>query len=269
MNKKFKKTISSIIIIVIALITIIGLSDFTFLIKPDKTQNQRDTNSSMEKVFIRTSDNTQLTANYFTVDKSSYPWPKGWVVFSHMMPSTKESWTDFAKKLQELGYESLAVDLRGHGESQGGPDGFKNFSDSQHQKSILDIEAAVEFLKTKGAETDKIALIGASIGANLSLQYISEHSEFQTAILLSPGLNYRGIKTETIIKKLRKDQKIFFASAKDDPNEGNYKEVQILYDLAPSGVFKDLKIYNQGGHGTNLLDNQSELTNSIIKFIQI
>lgn len=269
MNKKFKKTISSVIIIVIALITIIGLSDFAFLTRPNKAQNQRDFNSSMEKVFIKTSDNIQLAANYFIVDKSAYPRPKGWVVFSHMMPATKESWTDFAKKLRELGYESLAIDLRGHGESQGGPDGFINFSDIQHQKSILDVESAVEFLKTKNAEIDKIALIGASIGANLSLQYISEHSEFQTLILLSPGLNYRGIKTEAMIRKLKKDQKIFFASAKDDPNEGNYKEVQILYDLVLPGIVKDLKIYNQGGHGTNLLDKQSELTNLIIKFIQI
>ncbi|MBI5306289.1 hypothetical protein HZB04_01765, partial [Candidatus Wolfebacteria bacterium] len=104
--------------------------------------------------------------------------------------------------------------------------------------------------------------------ANLSLQYISEHSEFQTAILLSPGVDYRGIKTETMIRKLTKDQKIFFASAKDDPNEGNYKEVQILYNSAPSGIVKELKIYNQGGHGTNLLDNHPELENLIIKFIQ-
>ncbi|MBI5401350.1 alpha/beta fold hydrolase, partial [Candidatus Wolfebacteria bacterium] len=210
MNKKFKKTVSSIIIIVIALITIIGLSDFAFLTRPNKAQNQRDINSSMEKVFIKTSDNVQLAADYFTVYKSSYSRPKGWVVFLHMMPATKESWTGFAKKIQELGYESLAIDLRGHGKSQGGPDGFINFGDSQHQKSILDVEAAIEFLKTKGAEADKIALIGASIGANLSLQYISEHSEFQTAILLSPGVDYRGIKTETMIRKLTKDQKIFF-----------------------------------------------------------
>ena len=117
-----------------------------------------------------------------------------------MMPATKKSFHQLAEEFQNIGYESIAIDLRGHGESDKGPE------------SILDLEIAVDYLvKNRGAKSDKISFIGASIGANLSLQYISEHSEFKTAILLSPGLNYRGIKTEPMVKNLKAGQKVFLS----------------------------------------------------------
>ena len=46
---------------------------------------------------------------------------------------------------RNLGYESLAIDLCGHGESDGGPDGYQKFSDAEHQAGIKDLEAAGDF----------------------------------------------------------------------------------------------------------------------------
>ena len=184
------------------------------------------------------------------------------------MPATKESWTELAKNFQNAGYENLAIDLRGHGESDGGPDGYKSFADSQHQKSILDLEAAANYLiKERQATSDKIIFIGASIGANLSLQYISEHSEFKTAVLLSPGLNYRGIKTESLAKNLRAGQKVFFVSSRDDGE--NAEENQKLYQSVPAGVEKEIKIYEAAGHGTTILENEQELKNLILEFLGV
>ncbi len=270
MTAKFKKTALKGIIILVAIITIIGLSDLMFLSgsKPnqDQSTSQIVNEPVMEKVFFKTSDNKQITADYFRVDKSKYPEPNGWLVLTHMMPATKESWNALAKIFQDLGYESLAVDLRGHGESEEGPDGFLNFPDSEHQKSIYDLEAAIEFLRAKGGKAGKISFIGASIGANLSLQYISEHQEFETAVLLSPGFNYRGIKTESMAKKLKSGQKVFFISSVDDGV--NSVEVNQLFSEAPQDVKKEIKIYEFGGHGTDILKNQPELEALIINFIK-
>jgi len=263
---KLKKPALGAIIILVALITIIGLSGLNFLV-PWNAQNYGQNSEAGQnenivgKILLTTKDNVKIAADLYAVEN-----PVGWVVLTHMMPATKESWKNFAADLQKSGYESLAIDLRGHGDSDGGPDGYANFSDAEHQKSILDLEAGVDYLiKYKGASADKISFIGASIGANLSLQYISEHSEFKTAVLLSSGLNYRGIKTEPMIKNLKSGQRIFFVSAKDD--DANVEENQKLYELTPAGVEEKIQIYETGGHGTDILKNQPELENLIIKFL--
>ena len=134
----------------------------------------------------------------------------------------------------------------------------------------MDLNAAVDYLiKERGATPDKISFIGASIGANLSLQYISEHPEFKTTVLLSPGLDYRGLKTESLAKNLKAGQRVFFVSSRDDDRSGgnNADQNQKLYDSVPTGVHKEIKIYDTAGHGTDMLQKQSDLKQSIFAFI--
>ncbi len=262
---KFKKSTISAIIILVALTTIIGLSGVSFLI-PNKQNQSRSPgvpkSLGMEKIFITTKDNIEIAANLYQVEN-----PVGWVVLVHMMPSTKESWQDLASDLENSNYETIAFDLRGHGESTGGSYGYQEFSDEEHQKSILDLESAVDYLiENRGAVQEKISFIGASIGANLSLQYISEHPEFKTAVLLSAGLNYRGIKTKTLVENLKEGQGVFFVSSQDD--DSDVQENQTLYNLVPDGVKKEIKIYENAGHGTTILEKESELKNLIFNFIE-
>lgn len=220
----------------------------------------------MESISLKTRDGVALAANFYSTQPDQ---ASSWAVLTHMMPATKESWNELADLLQKNGIASIAVDLRGHGQSEGGPDGYKQFNDAQHQLSIHDLDAAADFLKQRGAAPEKTVFIGASIGANLSLQYIAEHPEFKTAILLSPGLNYRGIETLPSAKNLKSDQRVFFISAKDDARAGGNNAVQNqqLYAAVPEQTKKELAIYENGGHGTEILENKEELKSLIIKFI--
>ncbi|TSC63142.1 MAG: alpha/beta hydrolase fold protein, partial [Parcubacteria group bacterium Athens0416_74] len=127
------------------------------------------------KITLKTEDNLDIVGLYYPSPAS-----KG-VLLLHMMPATKESWNEFAPKLQSEGYQVLAIDLRGHGESSAGPEGFRNFSDLDHQKTIFDLDAGIEFLETKGVKQNNLVLIGASIGANLALQCLTEHQEIKKA----------------------------------------------------------------------------------------
>lgn len=234
-----------------------------FLISSLKDKkNLSEANKMTEKIFLTTEDKIKIAADLYSVKN-----PVSWLVLLHMMPANKESWTGFAEEARKKEYESIAIDLRGHGESVGGPNGFLNFSNTEHQKSILDVKAAVKYLiKNRKATSDKIVFIGASIGANLSLQYIAENPEFKTAVLLSPGLNYRGVKTEPLVKKMRSEQKVFFISAEDDSD--NAEQNKKLYDSTPAAIYKEIKIYKTGGHGTDILKNQPELKNLIFKFLK-
>ena len=46
----------------------------------------------MKDIFLKTSDGVRVAADVYDVAH-----PKGWVVFLHMMPATKESWWGLAE----------------------------------------------------------------------------------------------------------------------------------------------------------------------------
>lgn len=219
---------------------------------------------------LKTLDSQELAATLYSPRPGDAASLKGGVLFLHMMPATKESWDELAVYLAESGYLGLAIDLRGHGASSGGPRGYAKFEDAEHQKSILDLDAAAKFLMVKGLSAGQIALVGASIGANLSLRYLSDHPEFKTAVLLSPGLDYRGLKGEESASALRAGARILIVSAKDDIRKGergNHEEAETIYAALPAGVTKGLQIYDAGGHGTELFSAHSELKDIILAFL--
>lgn len=218
---------------------------------------------NFKKVELIASDGRKIAANLFAASK-----PKGWLLLVHMMPADKESWNEFAGFLQEAGYESLAIDLRGHGESDGGPRGYQNFSDEQHQQGILDLLAGWEFLKSRRAVPERTAFVGASIGANLSLQFAAENLEFKKLVLLSAGLNYRGIDAKGLIQKLSEGQSVLLATSRDDGD--NADQNNVLYDLIKSEK-KKMLVYFQGGHGTDILktEERPNLAEAIKNFIEL
>lgn len=222
----------------------------------------------MQSLYLTTTDTVKISANYFAVDQEQYPSPNGWVIFLHMMPTTKESWTPLAERLRQAGYTGIAIDLRGHGESDGGPNGYRQFSDAEHQDSIRDIDAAVACLKGIGAQEERISFVGASIGANLVLRYIHHRRAFKKAVLISPGLDYHGITTKQPIMELPEDKQLFLIGSRDDDRvPDNTADVEALVRAAPHGVAMTEIIVDSGGHGTAILAQHPELIESIITFL--
>lgn len=219
----------------------------------------------MELLHLTTADNKKIVANYFPLERKKQSSRLGWIVFLHMMPATKESWTGLANQLQQEGYVGLAIDLRGHGHSEDGPHGFTQFSDHEHQDSVRDIDAAVDFLKGVGARPEHIYFIGASIGANLALQYIKNHRVFKKAVLFSPGFDYHGIDARSIVSALPEDKHLLYIAADDDRAGENSKEVNALYERTPC-THKQKEIMESGGHGTALLLHHPELIQQITSF---
>ena len=215
----------------------------------------------MKKVNLKTSDKIKIAGNYYAADN-----PKGYLVLIHMMPANKESWNGFALAAQQNSYASLAIDLRGHGESDGGPDGFRDFSDEDHQKSIMDARAAVDFQIAEGHS--KIFLAGASIGANLALKYLAESEKISAAVLLSAGFNYRGIETLPLAAKVRPSQGVFFVASRDDARSGVGADKMAEELYAKSGGMKKIKIFETGGHGTDLFNSHPDLMDDIINWLK-
>ena len=222
----------------------------------------------MELLHLTTSDGIKISANYFPAIRTKYPNPRGWVVFLHMMHATKGSWNMLADRLQQEGYAGIAIDLRGHGMSDGGPNGYQQFSDAEHQESVRDIDAAVDFLKGLGARNDRIAIIGASIGANLAMHYVARHRDFKTCVAFSPGLDYHGIVTKPLMESLPEDKRLLLIGSHDDDRViDNASDIEVLWNVAPPGIDIKKDIVTTGGHGTAILSQNPELIESIISFL--
>lgn len=213
----------------------------------------------MEKITITTEDGVNLSALFWNNEAFVS------VLLLHMMPAIKESWVPLGDQLSAKGFNVLAIDLRGHGESGGG--NYQDFTDEQHQEYYQDVKAAVAFLKNQFSHTE-IILGGASIGANLVVKYMAEQQEVTKGFALSAGLDYYGIRAIDDIKNLAEDQQILLVAAKDDVRKGGNdcgSMAEQLFDAA-EGV-KEKIIYDTGGHGTDIWQTHPDLQDKIIKFI--
>jgi pimeloyl-ACP methyl ester carboxylesterase len=189
--------------------------------------------------------------------------PSG-VVMLHMMPATRRSYDGLGDKLAEAGFHTMAIDLRGHGDSGGGD--YMDFSDAQHQKAILDVKAAVDFLKKQNPDMG-IGFVGASIGANLALQYAAANPVAFLA-LLSPGISYRGIEGGKLSTLIPDDVPTYFVTALDDGRvEGNSSQTETIYNACASRK-KWIKVFKEGGHGTEILSRNPDFATTLLEWVK-
>ncbi len=190
-----------------------------------------------------------------------------WALLLHMMPATKESYGPLMEALSSRGVSSLAIDFRGHGESVHGAHGpldYKTFSHEEHQAKIRDVEAAVAYLeKHQGAATARIVLVGASIGANLALQYAAAHADVPGVVALSPGLNYRDIATMPLVQSLTRDRHLFLAGSSDDDISGPAVEKLAERSLAQT----DVKLFTDAGHATRMFEKHPAFIDEIAAWV--
>jgi alpha-beta hydrolase superfamily lysophospholipase len=214
----------------------------------------------MERVQLTTEDGKNIVGHYYAALGDCA------VLLLHMLKSTKESWQPFAEQLHEKKCAVLSIDFRGHGESEGGPEGYKQFSDEDHQKFIMDIDAAVKYLARR--EFSKVRIAGASIGANLALLYASEHVDVvEKILLLSAGLDYKGIKSEPLVVNLKQDQEVYFVGDERDVKQygSAAANARKLHDLTKSKKY--IKIFTDAKHGTDMLNVNQKFEEEMVQWL--
>lgn len=141
-------------------------------------------------VSFKTQDGWTIRASYQTPRKG-----RPVAIMVHGVAAGKGEWQPLIEELSKRGIGSLALDLRGHGESLAGPAGQTDFTGfdaaAEWPKARLDIEAAAAFLKKQGLPAARIGYIGASIGANL-VSWAKPRPHWLA--LLSPGVDYHGVR---------------------------------------------------------------------------
>lgn len=174
--------------------------------------------------------------------------PAPGLILLHQAGSTRDSWAPFARMARANGYFAIAIDLRGHGESSGAANP-SAFTTDDWLAILNDIPAAKEQLIKAGADPNKIAIVGASIGANLAMRYAATDPQIQAIVLLSPGEEVNGIGIVQTIQTYTSRPILLMASQIDGYSARSAKK---LDDLAAE--YTELRLYPGAAHGTDLLD---------------
>lgn len=213
-----------------------------------------------EVVRFATADGWELAATLWPAPAAGRPA----AILLHMLPADRHSYNDFGPALALAGFNVLALDSRGHGDSRkhdGGTEDYTSFDARAYNDSVKDIAAAKAFLQDKGADVSRVVLVGASIGANFALIHAAGDADVKGVVLLSPGLDYHGVKTEEAMKAFGDRPCYLVASDEDAPSAECITALKVLNPKA------DYKMFRNAGHGTNILGAEPKFKDELVDWM--
>lgn len=176
-----------------------------------------------------------ITATYYA---SPTPDPPALILVSP--PGVQaDAWAPLALGAQRQGYASLIVNPV--------PDARATLTESEWLKTFDVIRAAAAEVRARGADPDNLAIGGAGVTANLVLRFAETDPAMQAVVMLSPGLEYEGIRIETAIRAVGK-RPLFIAVAEGDA----YAHSSSLQLHAWAEGYCELRVYDGAAHGTDL-----------------
>jgi pimeloyl-ACP methyl ester carboxylesterase len=162
------------------------------------------------------------------------------LVLGHQVGSDLCEWLPQAQAFAEQGYQVLAFDFEGFGDSQPG---------SGTDAGIdTDVVAAAEQLRRRGAT--RIVLIGSSMGGTAVLSAATRiRPPVAGVVSLSGPASFQGVDAGAAISRSRVPV-LFVAAADDQPF---VDDARAMYRAAPTRD-KRLLVIPGGGHGTGMLE---------------
>jgi len=180
------------------------------------------------------------------------------VLFVHGAGRTRDDWHALADKLYRQGLLVLTVDLRGHGANVTGAPPTLTGADWSAMET--DVAAGVAELRKRGAQ--KVAIVGAEVGANLALLAASDDPTISSVALLSPGLDYKGLITGEAAKRYG-NRPIFYAASQDDSY--GLRSATALNSVATGP--HTLQIFEKAGKGTAMFNREPTLEGQLMGFL--
>lgn len=207
-----------------------------------------------DDVTLKAEDGTKIHAVYSEARE-----PKSGVVLVHMLGRSADDWRFLSDKLKASGISSVAVDLRKHGANITG-DEKPEILDEDWQAMTKDVAAAVEHLRSKGV-TD-ISIVGASIGANLALNVAAQDEGITNVVLLSPGMEYKGVEISQALADYG-ERPLLCVVSKDD----RYSAKTGLFIDAQARGYHKLEVYEAAGHGTRMMNKAPGLEPLLVSWL--
>jgi dienelactone hydrolase len=178
------------------------------------------------------------------------------VVLVPMLGRSKDEWLPVAQRLSEARISALAIDLPGTA-LPGEPAELTRWSEA--------VTGAVAYLASHPTEvrTGAIGVAGASLGASLSVVAAAANPAISALALVSPSLDYRGVRIESPFAQYGSRPALLVASV-HDPYAA--RSVRTLAQ-GTSGAH-EVRWSSVEAHGTALLARDPELTGALVEWFQ-
>ncbi|HEY7473433.1 MAG TPA: alpha/beta fold hydrolase [Vicinamibacterales bacterium] len=209
------------------------------------------------RVTFQTPDGQTIVATM--MEPSRRPAPA--IILVHMLGRSRKDWEQAAARLANEGFTTLAIDLRGHGESSssgGGADERASLT-----AMVTDVRTAKRFLDTRAdVLPGRIGIAGASFGATLAALAAGDDATIRSIVLLSAAIDYRGVRIEAAMKKYGQRRALFIAS-REDPYA--WRSMRELTKDAPA---REMVLLDRAGHGTAMLADNESLIRTLVDWFR-
>ncbi|MBP7937868.1 MAG: alpha/beta fold hydrolase [Phycisphaerae bacterium] len=193
-------------------------------------------------------------------------------ILLHMYQSDRSAFTPLIGPLRRAGFAVLAIDLRGHGESnaparlqlvervrQRDPDLFK----SMHR----DVAAAYLWLRDQpGVDPARFVLVGASVGCSVALDYAGRDKSVDAVACLTPGTAYLALDSMAHIEKCA-NRPILMIAAEGERAAADRLAQAAGQHVAVKVVPDQPALGEKGLHGTRMLDKVADIDKTMIEFL--
>ena len=212
--------------------------------------------------FFNAVDGMRIAADYYAppvAERAAAPM----AILLHMYRSDRMAWEPLIAPLHDAGFAVLAIDLRGHGESattetreaalKREPELFKKMQD--------DLRGAYDWLvQQPKVDRARFALVGASVGCSVALQYAAKDRSVDAVVCLSPGLNYMGLDSAGDLHQIVGRKILLLAT--EDERDAPYTLKQETPGVQVH-VYKGEKL-----HGTEMLGKVPDIEKEIVTFLE-
>ena len=209
-------------------------------------------------VSVRTADGVVLQAEEWRPSPEAEP--AAGILLIHSFGNSRKTWGEFPQVLARAGYLVLALDLRGHGESPAVDDPERILEDPALGPE--DLRAGLAWLRSSaGTDPSRLAVIGASVGANLAC-VASGQGMVRTAVALSPHRDRVHLLAGG--RPLHMTSVMFLATS-GDPGREAYARRLSLETRPP----KEIKVFVRASeHGEAILTAHPEASARILDWLR-
>jgi dienelactone hydrolase len=188
------------------------------MIKSPSAARQEPTGMGQDIVFT-TEDNLVIAGSYYPPGRKDEPAPM--VILVHMYKTDRSDFGPLLPTLRKAGFAVLAIDLRGHGQSAG-PTAMKLAERvAQRDKELFsqmhqDVAAAYLWLRGQpNVDPARFALVGASVGGSIALDYASRDKSVDAVVGMTPGTAYLGLDAVGAVRKYGNRPLLLLASEEE------------------------------------------------------
>jgi dienelactone hydrolase len=201
--------------------------------------------AAQRRVTFRAEDGATLTGAYYEPSRPPAPG----IVLLPMLRRSHADWDAAAAQLADAGFAVVALDYRG---------------DDQLGAYAIDVRAAKAFLRARpDVMPGSLGIAGASIGANLAVLDAADDPGVLSIALLSPGIDYKGLRTEAAMKKFGARPALLAGSTRD-PYAA--RTIRHLTTVGPG--LREVRLTDSVAHGTVLLSRDPDLIPALVDWFK-